>query len=51
MGEENFKQLKEKIDGKKIDYIESGLVELIIKLKDLYDIILLSNISDSVDEI
>lgn len=51
MGEDNFKELKEKLEGKKIKFIETGLDELPNSLNDLYDIMLLSNINDSINKI
>lgn len=51
MGEDNFKELKEKLEGKKVKFIETGLDELPNSLNDLYDIMLLSNISDSINKI
>lgn len=51
MGEDNFKNLKRILDGKKVKFIETGLDELPSNLNDLYDIMLLSNINDSIDKI
>ncbi len=51
MGENNFKELKEKLEGKKVKFIETGLDELPNSLNDLYDIMLLSNINDSINKI
>ncbi len=51
MGEDNFKELKNKLDGKEINFIEASLIDLPNNLNNLYDIMLLSNISDSINNI
>lgn len=51
MGEENFLELKEKIQDKKLKYIESDISELNKNLTEIYYAMLLSNISDSLEAI
>lgn len=50
--EENYKKLQAIIENKQLNYIESSITELKDNIKnDLFDYILLSNISDSIEKI
>lgn len=51
MGEENYLYLQNILENKDINYIESNLIDLPSKLNQKYDAILLSNISDSLEDI
>lgn len=51
MKKDNFEKLSRILEDKNINYIESSLIDLPKSLDDKYDIILLSNISDSIEDI
>ncbi len=51
MCEDNYKRLQEILEGKEINYLESSLLDLPYNLNDTYDTVLLSNISDSLEDI
>lgn len=51
MKKDNFEKLPEILEDKEINYIESSLLDLPKNLDDTYDAILLSNISDSLEDI
>lgn len=51
MGEENFDKLKSIIKNKKLKRVEANVVDLPAYLEDKYDVMLLSNISDSLEVI
>lgn len=51
MKKDNFKKLPKILEDKEIKYLESSLLDLPTKLEDKYDAILLSNISDSLEDI
>lgn len=50
MKKENFEKLPIILEGKEINYLESSLLDLPKNLKDMYDAMLLSNISDSIQD-
>lgn len=51
MGDENFKILKERIEGKSFKCIEADLTKLVVSVEEMQDVIILSNISDSLEDI
>lgn len=51
MGEDNFKKMASILEDKEIKYVESNIWELPTKLESMFDTILLSNISDSIEVI